>query len=366
MSTKRKTKKIKDAMGGEVQKEPPIKPSDLLSTGSTLLDLACSGRLNGGFPKGRAVLVVGDSDSGKSFISLTCLAEAANDPRFDDYVLIHDDIEGGALMDMSDFFGTKAAGRIEPPRIDSDGMAAYSVTLEDLYDRLDELQDAGQPFIYVVDSTDGLTTRAEQKTVKKQKQARAKGEEESGSFGDGKAKIHSARLRVVTNRLRETGSILILINQTRDNIGFGAMFDPKTRSGGRALKFYSRLEMWLSQGKPVKKTVKGKARQLGIVSKIKIKKNSITGRLRQVEVPILYSSGIDDVGSCIGFLVEEKHWSETKGKIKADDFEFEGTQEKLVKHIESEGLEKDLRLLVYTLWKEIEEASELKRKKRYE
>lgn len=365
MAKKKTTKEIKSTLRGDLKREPPIKASDLLSTGSSLLNLACTGRVHGGFPKGRVTLIVGDSDTGKTFISLTCLAEAARDKRFDDYLFIHDDVEGGALMDVEKLFGEKAAERIQAPSYDKNGNPLYSETIEDFYDRVDELLDDGTPFIYVMDSTDGLTSRAEQKTLKKQKTARNKGDDESGSYGDGKAKIHSSRLRTVTNRLRKTGSILILINQTRDNIGFTARFEPKVRSGGRALKFYARLELWLASGGTIRKTVKGKPRKLGILSKVQIKKNSITGRKREVVVPILYSSGIDDVGACVDYLVDEKVFGEKKGVITADDFEFEGSREKLIRLIETEGLEKELQLLVEMTWKEIEEASVLKRKKRY-
>jgi RecA/RadA recombinase len=360
------TDEIKAALSGDMPKDPPVKASDLLSTGSTLLNLACSGRTIGGFPRGRVVLIVGDSDSGKTFISLTCLAEAANDSRFDDYLLIHDDAEGGALMDMTKFFGQKGAARIKAPNYTKEGVPIHSATIEDFYDTIESLQDAGRPFIYVMDSVDVLTSEAEVKTLKKQKKARQDDEEGKGDYGDGKARINSRRLRVVTNRLRETGSILILINQTRDNIGFTAKFQPKTRSGGRALKFYARLEMWLSSVGTVKKTIRGKPRKLGIISKIDIQKNSLTGRKRTVLVPVLYSSGIDDLGSCIDFLLEEKVLTGKEGNLKAPDFNFEGSKEKLIRHIEREGLEKELHLMVSATWKEIEKASELKRKPRYE
>jgi len=66
------------------QKKESISDSNLLSTGSTLLNLACSGRVNGGFLKGFYYFIVGDSKSGKTFLSLTCLAEASINKDFDD------------------------------------------------------------------------------------------------------------------------------------------------------------------------------------------------------------------------------------------------------------------------------------------
>jgi hypothetical protein len=85
--------------------------SSYLSTGSTLLNLACSGKVSGGFIKGHYYHFVGDSSSGKTFLCLTCLAEAAINPHFDDYQLIHDDAENGSLFDFGKFFGPKMAGR---------------------------------------------------------------------------------------------------------------------------------------------------------------------------------------------------------------------------------------------------------------
>ena len=68
----------------------------------------------------------------------------------------------------------------------------------------------------------------------------------------------------------------------------------------------------------------------------------------------------------VGFyLVDEGRWSRD-GKIKAPDFDMVGSREKLVALIEEKGLERDLRELVADVWDEIEEASEVKRKRRYD
>ena len=89
---------------------------------------------------------------------------------------------------------------------------------------------------HVLDSMDALLAMASNKKFAKRKQAtRGDGEEIKGSYGMDKPKENSESLRRALAGLRKTGSILIVISQTRDNIGFGAMFQPKTRSGGHAL-----------------------------------------------------------------------------------------------------------------------------------
>ena len=97
-----KTKDIKKALLTKRKKEV-LTAKDFLSTGSTLLNLACTGFPNRGFVKGRYYFIVGDSTSGKTWLSLTCLAEASINPNFKDYRFIYDNAEDGALMDITRF-----------------------------------------------------------------------------------------------------------------------------------------------------------------------------------------------------------------------------------------------------------------------
>ena len=106
-------------------------------------------------------------------------------------------------------------------------------------------------------------------------------------------------------RLRDTQCILIVLSQTRDAFDAG-MFDPKqTVAGGRALKFYATWQMWSAVGKRHTRIVNGTKRQIGINSRLSIKKNRLTGKEWTVEVPIYWSSGMDDIGSMVSFLVDE-------------------------------------------------------------
>ncbi|RJQ26386.1 hypothetical protein C4577_03480 [Candidatus Parcubacteria bacterium] len=160
---------------------------------------------------------------------------------------------------------------------------------------------------------------------------------------------------------------MIIISQTRDNIGFGSQFNPKVYSGGHALKFYAALQIWLSSVGDIKKTVKGKPRQLGINSRLHVKKNHITGAKGAVDVPIHHNPGVlDDIGSAVSYLIEEGHWSEDKGKVKAPEFDFEGSVEKLCQKIDGENLERDLQALVVEVWDDIQTACRLQRKVKYE
>jgi RecA/RadA recombinase len=346
--------------------ESPVPPSDLLSTGSTMLDLAMTGRVRGGLVKGHYYFFVGDSSSGKTWLSLSCFAEAARNKNFEGYRLIYDNGEDGAMMNMRHYFGDAMADRLEPPRGTRED-PQYSSSIEDMYDNLHTVLAPGAPpCIYVQDSMDVLTSEPETEKYEEQRKARAKGKDTKGSYGDGKAKYNSASLRQILPMLKRNKSILVILCQTRDNIGQGPFtFEKKTRSGGRALKFYATVEIWTSVAEKIRKTVRGKPRVIGMVAEVKVKKNRTTGRDVAVKVPIYLSHGIDDIGGCVDYLVEEGHWKGEKS-INAPEFNFTGQVSKLIRHIEDEGLERELKLLVQRVWREIEEECTVQRKRRYE
>lgn len=335
-----------------------------LSTGSTLLNLALADDPNGALLAGKYYLLVGDSASGKTFFAMTCFAEAAHNKRFANYRLIYDNTEDGCLLDLEKFFGRVVAERTEAPATDESGGAVYSNTVEEFYFHVDDAIRVGKPFIYVLDSMDALTSDPSDQKFDEQKTAARAGKVTAGSYGDGKAKINSERLRKVLAGVRDTGSILIIVSQTRDNLGFG--FEKKTRSGGRALRFYATAEIWTSIVKRLKRTVAGKDREMGVRVACEVKKNRITGKLAKVEVDIYPSYGIDDLGSCVDFLIEEGVWKVYKKTITVGALGLQGSREKILQEIEAKGLEDRVRTIAGHHWKDVQDACALKRKPRFE
>lgn len=342
-----------------VKKEEPDKIQNGLSTGSTMLNLACTGNPNVGFFAGRYYFIVGDSHSGKTFLSMTCFAEAVKNPLYKDYRLIYDDVEGGNLFNVGRLFGKKVAAKLESPCKDG----RNSATIEEFYFNIDDAIKAGKKFIYVLDSMDCLSSESEVEKFEENKKAFRKGTQMAGSYGDGKAKKNSANLRRLISPLRDSGSILIVLNQTRDNIGFG--FEKKTRSGGHALTFLATLEIWSSVRKKIKKTVNGKPRMQGIQIEVRVKKTRATGLDSVVTFPIFPSYGIDDTLSCVQYLIEENHWKKSGATIDAEELGFKGTEQKAVEFIEANNLEKEMAELAGEVWKNIQDQVALKRKPRY-
>ena len=355
-----KTKDIKNQLRKK-RKGKKLTVKDFLSTGSTLLNLACTGFPDRGFAKGRYYFVVGDTISGKTWLALTCLAEATLNPNFKDYRFIYDNVEDGALMSIKRFFGKEVFHRMEWPG------KHCSFNIEEFYYHMDDALKDGRPFIYILDSMDSLSSEAEMKKFNNTKKAYRKGTQTTGSMGDGKAKVNSSMLRRVIGRaLLKSGSILIIINQTRDKMNALPFQSKKTSSGGHALHFYACIELLPSVAGQIKKTVRKKKRQQGIYCRIRVKKNRITGRDRTVTIPIYHSFGIDDIGCCVDYLINESQWKKKGKEIKAKGLGIKGTRAEIIRKIEKRELEKDLRELVSDVWNEIEEACVIRRKKRYE
>lgn len=368
------TKKIK----AQLLKKSSIQElteKDYLSTGSTLLNLAITGHPFWGFAKGHYYYLVGDTQSGKTWLSLTCLAEASINPNFDNYRFIFDNGEEGALMNIEKFFGKKVAERIEAPRIVKK-VPTCSYTLEDFYFNVDDALEDGRPFIYILDSMDSLTSEQELDKFEERKKAIRKGKVPKGMMVDGKAKINSQDLRQLITPLKKSGSILIIINQTRDNLKMGYGAPLKTRSGGHAPSFYACLELWSSVGGKITKDVriqnyvigkqtKMKKRDIGTLCKVRIKKNRMTGKDRTITIPIYHSFGIDDIGCCVDYLTDEFRWRRERSKVFAPDFKKTLTRDKLIKYIEEHNKETDLRNIVAEVWNTVEKQCEIKRKFRY-
>lgn len=353
-----KVKQIVNRAKEPVEVEDDDKPSGILvPTGSTLLNLALSDSIHGGFDGGKIVNLIGDSSSGKTFIALSCFAEMAHSPAFGKYKFIYDDAEQASEFNLEYLFGKKTARRIQKPP------NGHSNLIEDFRDNILSALKEDEPFVYVLDSFDALSSEDEIKKVDEQAKAREKGNKTSGTYGMEKAKGASQLLRMIKTSLNKTNSVLIVISQTRDNIGIS--FAEKTRSGGKALKFYSTHEIWTAHIGHIKKKINDKDRKIGIRSRIKISKNKLTGKIQEVDVPIFYDYGIDDIRGMIEWLIEEGIWESKQGIIKSDKFN-PMTMEKLISCIEEDSKEGELRRIVKTEWQAIQENLKLNRKRKYQ
>lgn len=317
------------------------------SSGSTLLNLALTDNPYYGFIPGKLVNIIGDSSAGKSFLLWTLFAEIAHDKRFDDYDIIYDEPEVSFEFDIPKLFGGKTEKRV---RTD-----IRSTTIEDFHDNVIREVSKGKPIIYGLDSFDALNSEAEMKR-----------EIRDGTYGVEKPKISGIILRKICGKIADTKSAVFIVSQTRDNIGvtFGSK---KTRSGGKALKFYSTHELWLAVGGHIKR----KEREVGVEVIAKISKNKVTGKLRSVGFPLVYDYGIEDGISIANWLLDEKIWKKDGRYLDTKDFVLDNsdklTIDSFADFIDKEECEND-RLIEYVTrkWDDIERSVQSHRKSRYE
>jgi len=340
-----------------------INPEDLIPMGSTLLNLAMSDTIHGGAKKGTMINIIGASHGGKTILALTCFAETNRKKSFDDYQFIYDDVERANSFDMVRLFGNGAAKRIIAPRNGTEN--EYSPTVQHFHANVNYWIKKSEPFIYILDSFDALDALEDQKKTEEMIQGLEKGKETAGTYGMAKAKAASSILRNVTSSLANSKAALFVVSQVRDNVD-PMSFSKETRSGGRALKFYASHEMWMHSIKAIKK----KDTVIGNTVRVKISKNKLTGKVREVKFDVYYDYGIDDIGACIAYLIEQGRWTGGgSAKINHDgDFDFENcTKSKMVQLIgDSQEHYMKLKKLTAKVWHEFEDSLKLGRKPKYE
>lgn len=251
-----------------------------ISSGCTLLDLA----LGGGWARRRIANVVGDSAAGKTLLMIEMAANfAQQEPkakiRYREGESAFDNAYAEALgfpLDRVDFG--------EP--ID---------TIEDVFeDLLKVIEGARSPEAYIIDSLDSLSDRDElERDIDK------------GTFGAAKAKKLSELFRRLVRALASKDVTVFFVSQVRDNIGV-LIGKKHTRSGGKALQFYSSQVLWLSQIGKITREIKGIKRTTGVNVLAKVDKNKVGLPYRDATFPIKFAYGIDDYKACAEFLKTTK------------------------------------------------------------
>ncbi len=341
-------------------KRQEVKNLSFIPSGSTMLNLACSDTAKGAFVLGRITTLPGGSASGKTMLMLTMLAECTMDKTFDNYNLIYDDGEETRDgFDIEYLFGKKLNHRISEK-------LQHSQTIQDFKMNILSRIKNKESFIYVLDSLDSLSSDEELEKEYKAAVTRAKNheliKELKGSYKTEKAKIMGETLRIINNQIKYSQSALFIVQQERTNIGV-TWGSSKTTSGGMAPFFYSTHQVWLNKKSTITKDIKNQKRKVGHKIIASVKKNKITGKLRDIEFDIYYDYGIDDIQSCIDFLVMTGHWEKTGVNINA--FGLSANKSKIIELIEKENLKDELQNITEKVWMGIEDSLRLNRVKKY-
>ena len=250
------------------------------STGSIVLDIALG---IGGLPKGRIIEIYGPESSGKTTLTLHCVAEEQK--------------KGGvcAFVDAEHALDPQYAQKLGVNL--EELLISQPDTGEQALEITDTLVRSGAVSMVVVDSVAALTPKSELE----------------GDMGDAQvgaqARLMSQAMRKLTGSISKSNCMVIFINQIRMKIGvmFGS---PETTTGGNALKFYSSVRLDIRRIG----ALKDRDEVVGNATRVKVVKNKVAPPFKQVEFDIMYGEGISKMGELIdlgvkgGFVEKSGSW----------------------------------------------------------
>ena len=359
---------------------PPVR--FFLSTGSTILDLAISGRYPGGVGSGRVTQIIGNNSTAKSVISKEIMGSAQRAGG----TAIEEDAEFTPDFDRAELFGldvgdwVKEDVQLDGPDKTMKDAQRYAegylyrnpASIEEVFD--DEISGAvdlidgvwgkkkglprmPQPVVMSVDTFTALPSCDETDEAL-----------EGASYNTVRAKRMSAGFRKWLKPIATHDLTVVAVDHIRDNVG--VIFGPKwTTSGGKAMQQYASTRIFLARDKTG--DIKNKHEKLiGIKVKFSVVKNKIAPPHREGFFFVVFDYGVDDVRSNLEWLKENDDAVDDSKFVKAGswfswgDLALGQGMGAAIAGIEKNSLEEEVRQEVVRIWNVVHEPPERKPRQR--
>jgi recombination protein RecA len=297
-----------------------------IPSGCTVLDCV----LGGGYPMGRISNIIGDSSTNKTGLSIEVMANFRK--KFPDGLIWYQDAEASFDVDYAMVIGLPNDERT----FVIDDVRGINKTYELMLEATEMASKDDVAGLYVLDTLDGLLPEGED------------GELSAGYDAAQRAKLINSLITKINGRVEESNLHLMIVSQIRDNVGG---YGPKhTVSGGNALRFYASQRLWLTQKKPLERTIRKIDKVYGILVNAMCKKNKIGLPFRDCNFPVIFNYGIDDMFACLDWLKSVSGGLDEIG-VEAKDIKDYAEEITVGKNEEAQ---KKVREVTIRIWNEVE------------
>jgi len=267
--------------------EAPTNVDGWVSTGCAMLDVAISNRPYGGLPVGRIVEVTGLEQSGKSLLSAHLLAETQKLGG----VAVLIDTETAVSRDFLEAIGVDVSKLLY---VSADSVEQIFDFTETIIEKVRQT-DKNRLVTIVTDSVAAASTKTE-----------LAADYGKDGYATDKAIIISKAMRKITNMIGRQKILLVYTNQLRQKLNAMAFADPWTTSGGKALAFHASVRLRLKGMGQIKMKVGGQDKIVGMKVRAQVIKNRMGPPLRAADFDIFFDRGIDNYGSWLSVMKENK------------------------------------------------------------
>jgi recombination protein RecA len=125
-------------------------------------------------------------------------------------------------------------------------------------------------------------------------------------YATDKAIIISKAMRKITNMIGRQKILLVYTNQLRQKMNAMPFGDPWTTSGGKALAFHASVRLRLKGMGQIKMKVNGNDKIVGMKVRAQVVKNRMGPPLRCADFDIFFDRGIDNYGSWLVVMKDNK------------------------------------------------------------